>query len=203
MKNYLVSLSLITGLFLQSASHSRTLIYADMVPVSERVAFENAVVLSADRLHVDPNWLMVVFRFESAGTFRPSVRNKYSGAVGLIQMIPSTCKRVGVTPNQLARMSLVEQLVYIEKYFAPYAGKMTDVYDVYLAVFAPAFLGQANKTILYRADSPSQLGRNRYYWNKVLDGNKDGLITIKDVKKQIKQFVPKDLPKYEDFRGIE
>ncbi|GAB3282440.1 hypothetical protein GCM10027347_58750 [Larkinella harenae] len=129
-------------------------------------------------------------RFETAGTFRANVRNKYSGAVGLIQFIPSTAKRLGTTPNKLAAMTLVQQLVYVEKYFAPYAGRMTDVYDVYLVVFAPAFLGRKSGTILYRADAPDQLGRNRYHFNKVLDDNRDGLITIRDVKRQIKRFVP-------------
>ena len=133
---------------------------------------------------------MVVMCFESAHTFRPSVRNKYSNAVGLIQFIPSTAKRLGTTPDKLAGMTGVQQLVYVEKYFAPYAGRMYDVYDMYIVVFAPAFLGRPNHQVLYRADSPTQLGKNRYRWNRVLDDNKDGLITIRDIKRQIRRFVP-------------
>lgn len=166
-----------------------TLHYSELVPADQRVQFCEAVTVTAERLHVDPNWLMVVFRFETAGAFRANTRNKYSGAVGLIQFIPTTAKRLGTTPNKLAAMTLVEQLVYVEKYFAPSAGRMTTVYDMYLVVFAPAFLGRPDRTVLYSRDSVTQLGRNRYNWNKVLDSNKDGRITIRDVKSQIRRFV--------------
>lgn len=184
----LLALSSLVGML--NVKNDRDLLYQELVPASQRKEFCNAVIVTADRLHVDPDWLMVVMRFESAGTFRASTRNKYSGAVGLIQFIPSTARRLGTTPNKLAAMTLVQQLVYVEKYFAPYAGRMNDVYDCYLVVFAPAFLGQKDRTVLYRADSPTQLGKNRYRWNRVLDTNNDGLITIRDVKRQIKRFVP-------------
>ena len=168
----------------------KELVYSEMVPADQRIKFCEAVTMSAERLHVDPDWLMVVFRFETAGVFKANTRNKYSGAVGLIQFIPSTAYRLGTTPAKLAKMTLVEQLVYVEKYFAPYAGKITDVYDLYLIVFAPAFLGRPNNTILYSANSATALGRNRYHWNRVLDYNNDGQISIRDVKRQIKKFVP-------------
>jgi len=87
-------------------------------------------------------------------------------------------------------MSAVDQLVYVERYFAPYAGRMNDAYDVYLVVFAPAFLGRSPRQVLYRADDPTALGRRRYYYNRVLDDNRDGVITIRDVKRQIRRFVP-------------
>lgn len=189
MKRFLLVLLLAVST-LAFAKPKNSLLYLDMVPAQERAGFEQAVIQAAGRLHVEPDWLMVVMCFETAKTFRANVRNKYSGAVGLIQFIPSTAYRLGTSPKKLAAMTSVQQLVYVEKYFAPYAGRMVDVYDVYLAVFAPAFLGRKPATILYRADAPDQLGRNRYHWNKVLDDNRDGVITIKDVKRQIKKFVP-------------
>jgi hypothetical protein len=167
----------------------QSLAYIELVPADQRAAFAEAVVVTAERLHVEPNWLMTVFRFETAGAFRANTTNKYSGAVGLIQFIPSTAYRLGTTPKKLAAMTLVQQLAYVEKYFMPAAGKMTDVYDVYIVVFAPAFLGRPNRTVLYSQNSSTQLGRNRYNWNKVLDDNRDGYITVKDVKKQIGRFV--------------
>lgn len=191
MKRFFLVLFLtVSTLVIADSTPKESLLYIDLVPATQRAQFEQAVIVTAERLHVEPNWLMVVMRFETAGTFRANVRNKYSGAVGLIQFIPSTAKRLGTTPDKLAAMTLVQQLVYVEKYFAPYAGRMTDVYDVYLVVFAPAFLGRKPGTILYRRDAPDQLGRNRYNYNKVLDDNRDGLITIRDVKRQIKKFVP-------------
>lgn len=172
-------------------SQSANLLYSENVPAFERVAFLSAVVETANRLKVEPDWLMVVMCFETARTFRPSVRNKYSGAVGLIQFIPSTARRLGTTPGKLQAMTGVQQLYYVEKYFAPYTGRMFDVYDMYIVVFSPAFLGRPNNQVLYRADSPTQLGKNRYRWNRVLDDNKDGQITIRDIKRQIRRFAPK------------
>ncbi|MVM34876.1 hypothetical protein GO755_32910 [Spirosoma sp. HMF4905] len=192
MKSFLVLLFAVFSLNIAYTKpvKPKTLLYSELVPADQRAAFVEAVVLSAERLHVHPDWLMVVMRFETAGTFRANIRNRYSGAVGLIQFIPNTAKQLGTSPTKLAAMTLVEQVAYVEKYFTPYAGRMTDVYDVYIVVFAPAFLGRSNSTILYSANSPTLLGRQRYNWNKVLDDNRDGVITMRDVKRQIKRFVP-------------
>lgn len=191
MKALLLTLLLLAGSLTSANTHqSPTLIYADMVPADQRAGFCNEVVKMADRLHVEPDWLMVVMRFETAGTFRANTRNRYSGAIGLIQFIPTTARRLGTTTGKLSALTSTQQLYYVERYFQPYAGKMHDVYDVYLVVFAPAFLGSPSKQVLYRADSPTTLGRQRYRWNRVLDANHDGVITVRDVKRQIRQFVP-------------
>jgi hypothetical protein len=191
MKAFLLTLLLLAG-SLSSANtrQSSGLIYADMVQADQRAAFCSEVVKMADRLHVEPDWLMICMRFETAGTFRANTRNRYSGAIGLIQFIPTTARRLGTSPGKLSALTSTQQLYYVEKYFQPYAGQMHDVYDCYLVIFAPAFLGSPNKQVLYRADSPTTLGRQRYRWNKVLDSNRDGVITVRDVKRQIRQFVP-------------
>lgn len=167
-----------------------SLIYSELVPADYRAQFEAAVIASAIRLKIEPDWLMVCMRFETAGTFRANTRNRFSGAVGLIQFLPTTARRLGVSPGKLGAMSAVDQLLYVERYFQPYAGRMSDVYDVYLVIFAPAFLGRRNQQVLYRADDPTPLGRKRYQYNRVLDDNRDGVITIRDVKRQIRRFVP-------------
>jgi len=133
---------------------------------------------------------MIVMRFETGGTFRANVKNPYSGAVGLIQFIPRTAQSLGTTTASLSRLNPVEQLAYVERYFMPYRGRMKDVYDVYIVVFAPAFLGRSDDQVLYRANGRTELDRRRYRLNKVLDTNRDGLITIRDVKAQIGRFVP-------------
>ena len=190
MKAFLLTLLLLAGsLSSANTAQSPTLIYSDMVPADQRAAFCNEVVKVADRLHVEPDWLMVCMRFETAGTFRSNTRNKYSGAIGLIQFIPSTARRLGTTTGKLAALTSTQQLYYVERYFQPYAGRMHDVYDCYLVIFAPAFLGSPNRQILYRADSPTTLGKQRYRWNRVLDSNSDGVITVREVKRQIRQFV--------------
>ena len=167
-----------------------TLLYSELVPATDRAAFVEQVTATSERLQIRPEWLMVVMRFETAGTFRANVRNPYSGSVGLIQFIPSTAYRLGTTPGKLARMNIVEQLVYVERYYEPYRGRVHDVYDAYIVVFAPAFLGHPDHQVLYRANGRTALDRRRYRLNRVLDGNRDGLITIRDVKQQISRFVP-------------
>ncbi|SFD67609.1 hypothetical protein [Spirosoma endophyticum] len=138
----------------------------------------------ASRLGVDPNWLMIVFRFESANTFLPSVRNKNSGAVGLIQFTTVAIKGWNVTLDQLAKMTVDQQLDYVEKYLSPYKGKMVDLYNLYLAVFAPAYIGRPNSQKVYA--SPS----NAYTSNKSLDTNNDGIITVGEIKEVITRYIP-------------
>ena len=51
------------------------LIYEDKVPASYRTDFVNKVKEIAPRVGLDPNWLMAIMEFESAGTFSPSITN--------------------------------------------------------------------------------------------------------------------------------
>lgn len=186
---------LVTSLsFAGSQNHShyrpKTLLYAEYVPAPYRAAFISEVTEMATRLKVQPEWLMVVMRFETGSSFRPNIRNKYSGAVGLIQFIPTTASHLGTTTGHLSGLSAVEQLKWVEKYFKPYCGRMNNPYDVYIVVFAPRFLGCPDHTVLYRRHGKTALDRRRYSYNRVLDTNRDGLITITDVKSQIRRFVP-------------
>lgn len=166
------------------------LLYESKVPAPYRAAFVAQVNEMAGRLQVKPDWLMVVMCFESAGTFRPDIRNPYSGAVGLIQFTRYGIRRLDTTVPKLGRMEAVEQLIWVERYFAPYAGQMHNVYDVYIVVFAPAYLGQPEHQVLYRADGATALDRRRYRYNRMLDANRDGVITIADVRSQIRKLVP-------------
>lgn len=160
------------------------LAYENSVPAAYRSAFVSKVQSIAANLEIEANWLMIVIRFESANTFLPYVKNDASGAVGLIQFLPSTAISLGTTVLALSKMSAVEQLTYVEKYLLPYKGKMSNLYDVYLAVFAPAYLGRSDAQKVY--SSPS----SAYTANSALDTNKDGVITIGEIKKVIAQYIP-------------
>ena len=117
------------------------------------------------------NYLMACIAFESGGTFDPKIKNAAgSGAVGLIQFMPSTAVQLGVTVNQLAEMSAVEQLDYVEKYFEPYASRINTLSDMYMAILAPAYIGKAGTTPIYS-------GGASYRLNSALDLNSDGKIT--------------------------
>ena len=160
------------------------LAYETNVPAAYRSAFIAKVIAVCNRLQIDPNWLMIVMRFESAGTFSASVKNPNAEAYGLIQFTNVGISGLGVTLAQLRAMDAVTQLDYVEKYLKPYVGKMTDLYGVYLAVFAPAYIGRPDAQKVYV--SPSI----QYTSNKPLDTNNDGIITVGEIKQVISRYIP-------------
>jgi hypothetical protein len=58
---------------------------------------------------------MAAMAFETGETFSPSIKNKASGATGLIQFMRSTAKGSGTTTAALAEMTAVDQLDFVEK----------------------------------------------------------------------------------------
>ena len=125
-------------------------------------------------LQVNPNHLISCIAFESGETFSSNVKNKFSGAVGLIQFMPQTAASLGTTSEDLAEMTSVEQLDFVEKYFIPRAGKLKTLEDVYMAILWPAGIGKPLDYVLFdkNGDHPQ-----RYIQNAGLDFNKDGIIT--------------------------
>lgn len=160
------------------------LAYESLVPSAYRSEFVAKVVTISNRLGINPNWLMIVMKFESAGTFSPTVKNPGSEAYGLIQFTANGVSGLGVTLAQLRAMDAVTQLDWVEKYLNPYKGKMTDLYNLYLAVFAPAYIGRPDAQKVYA--SPSQ----SYTANKALDTNNDGVITVGEIKQVITRYIP-------------
>lgn len=123
-------------------------------------------------LNIDPSWLMAVMGFETGYTFSPGTPNRAgSSAVGLIQFLSSTAKSLGTTTTQLARMTAVQQLDYVEKYFNQYKGRINNIGDCYMAVFWPAAIGKPDSYVI--ATSPSRV----YSSNAGLDVSRDGTIT--------------------------
>lgn len=134
-------------------------------------AFRVKVREIADRLGFDPNWLMAVMAFETGRTFSPSVKNPGSSATGLIQFVGPTARGLGTTTAQLARMTAVEQLDYVEKYFQPYKSRVHNLGDCYMAVLWPAGIGQSNNWVMWT------IGQREYNANAGLDTNRNGSIT--------------------------
>lgn len=117
------------------------------------------------------NYLMACMAFESGETFSPSVKNAAgSGAVGILQWMPSTAIGLGTTTDKLASMTAVEQLKYVEKYFKPYAKKIKSLSDTYAAIILPKYVGKSDSEVLFS-------GGIAYRQNSGLDANKDGKIT--------------------------
>lgn len=126
----------------------------------------------AERLGFDPNWLMAVMAWETGKTFSPAEKNKAgSGATGLIQFIPSTAAGLGTSTQALKNMTAVEQLDYVYAYYRPYAARVRDLADAYMAVLWPRAVGKADDYVLWTA------GSIYYTQNRGLDLNHDGTIT--------------------------
>jgi hypothetical protein len=154
--------------------------------------FRDRVVQMGSTLKVNPDFLMACMAFESGGSFSPSIRNAAgSGAVGLIQFMPSTAQALGTTTQQLAAMSAVRQLDYVEKYFLPRAGKLKTLEDVYMAILWPAAIGKPLSYVLF--DKRDATHPKRYIQNAGLDFNKDGLITKAETAAKVRRQLDKGL----------
>lgn len=117
------------------------------------------------------SWLMSCMAFESGETFSPSIKNGAgSGATGLIQFMPSTARGLGTTVEALAAMTAEQQLDYVQKYFRPYAGRVSTLADMYMAILMPKYVGQPDSAVLFSEGVA-------YRQNAGLDANKDGQIT--------------------------
>ncbi|MGS8299858.1 hypothetical protein ACVCEY_19900 [Escherichia coli] len=132
--------------------------------------FKLKVIEVCERLEINPDYLMSCMAFETGETFSPNVRNPNGSATGLIQFMAHTARVLGTTINELAGMTSVEQMDYVEKYFKPYTGKIKTIEDVYMVIFCPRAVGKPNSYILYNE------GKS-YNDNKGLDLNKDNAIT--------------------------
>lgn len=134
-------------------------------------AFKAKVIAICNHLACDPSHLMAAMAFETGEKFTSSVRNKVSGATGLIQFMPATAKGLGTTIEKLAAMSEVDQLDFVAKHFESKRGRMKTVSDVYMAILFPVAVGKPEAHVLFAAPS------KRYEQNKGLDANKDGQVT--------------------------
>lgn len=145
-------------------------------------AFKVKVMEICTYLDVAPDYLMSCMAFETGETFSSSIKNAAgSGAVGLIQFMPSTAKSLGTTVAKLQEMSAVEQLDYVKMYFSPYKGKLKKLEDVYMAILYPAAIDRSVDHVLFKE------GTKVYDQNKGFDANKDGKITLQEISAKVRQ----------------
>lgn len=168
---------------------SMTLIHENKVPSSYSNAFIAEVKEVSSRLGINPNWLMQVMYFESAGSFSPSKVNPYSGATGLIQFMPNTAIGLGTTVLQLSKMTAVQQLEYVYKYYATYKSKIKSFVDLYLTTFFPVAVGKPESFIIQTKNISAALIASQ---NPAFDTNKDGSITVKEITDVMLSKIPKE-----------
>lgn len=142
--------------------------------------FVQKVKEMSTRLGIKPEWLLAVMKNESG--MSTSIRNPNGGATGLIQFMPATARALGTTTEALAKMSGVEQLAYVEKFFSGAAGKFKSGTDLYLHNFWPAALGKGDDYKIGGAEVARV--------NKSFDLNKDGQITAGEFRQYYRTRFP-------------
>lgn len=149
---------------------TRPLAWGARVPAQFRVKLLSVALA----IGADPSDLMACIAFETGGTFSATTVNKQSGATGLIQFMPKTAIALGTTVAALAKMTEVEQLDYVQKYFVQngYAGRIRTLPDLYMAILWPTAIGKPSDYVLIRDEDGKA-----YIQNKGLDLNADGNIT--------------------------
>jgi hypothetical protein len=135
---------------------------------------------------------MACMAWESGETFRSDIKNAAgSGAVGLIQFMPATAKALGTTTSHLSQMSAEDQVNYVYRYFKPYAGRLHNLGDIYMAILWPKGVGKPDDYVLFdRRATPTTFRQNAG-----LDINKDGKVTREECLIKIKQKLAKGLQK--------
>lgn len=163
---------------------------------SNRTAFQNKVIQVSSNLGINPDWLMTVMYAESK--LNHLAESSVSTAVGLIQFLASTLSGLGVTTEQIKAMSNVQQLDYVEKYFIKMnlKGRMKSVYDVYLGVFSPKYVGMPDTTVMYKS------GSTAYQSNRPLDVDGDGKITVGNVKAWFGKYIKAGTITEAPFSGL-
>ena len=147
-------------------------------------AFRRELIALSGRQQLNPDHMLVVMSLETGGSFDPAQPNLAGGgAIGLIQFLPDTAANLGTSSAELAAMTPVQQLGYVEKYFAPAKGKINTLNDHYLAVFAPKGIGHGPDFTLY--SSPSK----EYFDNAdAFDKDGDGIITVANATARVHQI---------------
>lgn len=146
----------------------------------------------ADTLGLNPDDLMACMAWESGESFRPDIRNMAgSGATGLIQFMPSTAVSLGTTTQKLAAMTAEDQLNFVYKYFRPYAGRLNNLGDIYMAILWPKAVGKPDSYVLWDKGAQPVTFRQ----NAGLDVNKDGKVTRAECLSKIQGKLSKGLLK--------
>ena len=147
------------------------------------IDFGQKVFSVAAALKMPPSVLMAIMYHESK--LSTTVQNPYTNATGLIQFMPATAKDLGITIDQLKNMTNVQQMDFVYKYLKRFTGKLNDITEAYLAVFYPEAMGKPDSYTF-----PNYV----YKVNKVLDENKDGILTKGDIRAHMENMFP-DLKK--------
>ena len=132
----------------------------------------------ANALNVRYEHLLIIMAFESDGTFSPNIKNKYTGAIGLVGFMQESAADAGTTMAKLGRMTQVEQMNYVKNWFEHNGAQGKDFIYMYCCILFPVARNKPNDYVLFGLGQKSKLFRTKgYVQNKGLDLNKDKSIT--------------------------
>ena len=158
--------------------------------------FTNKTVEISKNLDINPNRLMWIMNKESG--LNHQAKNKASWATGLIQFMPQTAKWLWTTTKKLKKMTNIEQLDYVEKYYSRYKGKITSHEDLYLATFYPYAMDKPQDYVVWSEQSNR---RANIIWRQNPWMNNWKPITVAHIKAWVWKWVPWDY--VAQFNGVE
>lgn len=144
--------------------------------------FFTALDALSNRLGIPMDWICDVIYIESG--FKPTAKNPNSTASGLIQFMEATARGLGTTTASILKMTNIQQLPYVERYFQNQIrtfGRPKDWFDTYCLVFYPVWVSKSDD---------ATLSASAYKANSYIDINKDGKIT----KAEFRQWASKRIP---------
>lgn len=158
------------------------------------LAFEKKVREISTALGINPNWLMFIMNNESG--LNEQAYNPSGGAYGLIQFMPTTLSWLGTSTQAMKKLSNLQQLDWVYKYFKSFNKKYASVADLYLINFYPYALGKP-LTYIFGSEKNDGLKYAKYLTsvNKGFDWNKDGVITLDDYYKYMENAVKNKVSK--------
>lgn len=105
----------------------------------------------AKALGIDPNNLRIIIKAESGG--RPNAEDPWKVSAGLIGFTSQTAQALGTTKEEILKMSAVEQLDLVYKFYKMNGLKPgSDRGTMYMLTFMPAFAYSPDDTVLGQKD---------------------------------------------------
>lgn len=138
--------------------------------------------------------MLAFMHFETAATMSPAIKNSL-GYVGLIQFGRLACQSLSreykttITTDMLQKMTRVEQMGWVEKYFDMWRRILRipnpiDAGKMYMIVALPAHANKPDNAILYQPDS--SIWRANPAWR---DPTAGGAITPKQIKSNVTKHI--------------
>lgn len=171
-----------------------TLIYENKVPSAYRADFIAKVIKVAANLKINPNWLMIVMDHETGGRFSPSLWNPNKKYVGLVQFGALAAKDMKTTLTALSRMTAVQQLDYVEKYYKTWyryikISTVSALEDFYLITLFPSAVNKGRNAVIgSKSIPPKKFARSNHTFNT----NKDGVVTVGEVRNALLKKLPSE-----------